>query len=408
MTRARPSRDTNGSSLGLDASAANITATDGVTVTSDSARLGRITAGGPLSVQTFGAITTTQPIASAGPLLLASNAGAVNIDADLTSDQSLTAAADLIGVGPGVTVRADATGGPGDISFQSQGDVTADPTSLIVAGAGAPSGNVTVRAGLGAGGGNIVLGRVTGQTVFIQSQSDDLANEGDITLAGAVLGTTGVTALTNDIAVAGQPAGVFQVLGRVTSGGFIDLENLGPGTFTVGPNARIASSGGQVFLYAGGDTMIDPGAAISGVSLLDHTVGALTIASGATVSTTGTSPAPIAPVIPAGSDFVRASGLNLAASQMTILGTVNAGPSNDIYVEVLGGGPAVIGGAGGAPGFDLTNASFQNLHGRDVIVMGGPGEATGAGIQPRDPGSDARTRPISRPCGWERRAAKAS
>jgi len=39
----------------------------------------------------------------------------------------------------------------------------------------------------------------------------------------------------------------------------------------------------------------------------------------------------------------------------------------------------VIGGPGGGAGFDLSNTSFANLSARDVIIMGGPGEATGPG-----------------------------
>jgi filamentous hemagglutinin family protein len=370
----------NGTSLGLDASAGAITAAQGLEVVSDSARLGPISAGGGVDVETFGAITATGPVSAGGPILLASNGGAVNVDANLTSDAGVTAAGDLITVGPKVTIQADALGdGAGDLSLQSQGDVAADPTSTLLAGASpaAPTSNVTVRAGLGAGGGNIALGAVEGQNVFVQSQSNGFAKEGSIVLAGNVTGPASVRVLTNDIAAAGQPAGTFQVLGAVTSGGLVDLENLGPGTFTVGPTARVTSTGGQVFLYAGGDALID--GQVTGVSLLDHTVGALTIAAGASVAVTGTAAAPVAPEIPAGSEFVRASGLNLAASQMTIAGTVNAGAANDIYIEVLGGGPATVGGTGGAAGFDLTDASFQNLHGRDVIVMGGPGEAEGPG-----------------------------
>jgi hypothetical protein len=146
----------------------------------------------------------------------------------------------------------------------------------------------------------------------------------------------------------------------------------------------VRSTGDQVFVTDGGNTSVEAGASIIGMSIFDHTTGALTIAPGAILSTTGTSPAPAAPVIPFGTEFQRSSGLNLAAGTLDIQGAVTAGSAgapDDILIEALNAaGPAVIGGAGGGPGFNLTNASFAHLSGRDIIIMGGPGEGQGPGV----------------------------
>ncbi|HEY5070995.1 MAG TPA: filamentous hemagglutinin N-terminal domain-containing protein [Caulobacteraceae bacterium] len=376
-----------GSSIGLDASGGAIDAANGLAITSDSAKLGRVTLGGPLSVLTYGDISTTSPISAGGAALLASAAGAVTVGADVTASGSISAAGQRIAVGPEVTLRSDAMGQTGGgIVLTSAGDVTADPSSSLVAGvdAAAPTGNVTVRAGGGPQGGNIVLGRISGARVFVQSNSQTVAGQGAITLAGDIEGTLGVNVLVNDVNAAGSSAGGLSILGAVTSTGFLDVENLGTGAFVIGPGARLTSSGGQVFLYAGGDTTVSPGAQITGVSILDHTLGLLTIASGASLTTTGSAPAPIGPVIPAGSDFQRGSGLNLAAANIDIQGSVTAGRAaapDDIYIEVLGpaGATAVIGGPGGGSGFDLSNASFAALSARNIVIMGGPGEASGPG-----------------------------
>ena len=383
-----------GSSIGIDASGGVIEATDGLSISTDSAELGRVEVGGALDVTTYGGLTITAPVRVGGAALFDSTAGQVAFNADVTADGSISAAGNTIAISADTVLRSDALGeGAGGINLASAGDVTAAPSSSLVAGSSAaePDDPVTVRAGSGEAGGDIVLGAVAASRVFVQSQSQGSAEEGAITLADAVDGVEGVTVLVNDVNSAGEAAGALQVLGAVTSQGVVDIENLGPGALDVGTGASLASSASQVFLYAGGDTTVASGARITGVSILDHTVGTLTIAGGAALATTGSSPAPIAPVIPSGSDFQRASGLNLAAGSMVIQGSVTAGTASapdDIYIEVLGpaGATAVIGGAGGGSGFDLSNASFANLSARDVIIMGGPGEsiAPGASLQIQD------------------------
>ena len=376
-----------GSSIGLDASGGVIRATEGMSVTTDSATLGAVTIGGALDVDAYGAITLAGAASVGGSALIGSGAGAVAFDANFSASQAVTANAQTILVGPNVTVHSDSAGaGAGALILSSAGDITADPSSLLIGGADAavPTSAVTVRAGAGAQGGNIVLGEVSASRVFVQSQSRGSGSEGNITLAGDVLGSQGITVLVNDVGAAGTGAGDLRVQGAVTSAGLVDIENLGPGLSAFGPGAEVTSTGNQVFLYSGGDTTLAGGAKLSGVSLLDHTLGTLTVASGATIATTGSAAAPVSSVIPYGSEFTRQSGLNLAAGNMIIQGSVRAGATaspGDIYIEVLGnpGATAVIGGAGGATGFDLSNASFANLGGRNIVIMGGPGEATAPG-----------------------------
>lgn len=376
-----------GSSIGINAAGGTMDAVNGISISTDSAQLGRVRAGGSLDVDTYGDVTTTAPISVGGGALIDSAAGSVALNADITADGLIYVAANAITVGRDVTLHSDALGaGQGGIVLSSAGDITADPTSNLVAGASAgdPDDPVSIRAGSGASGGNIVLGGAWGTEVFVQSQSHGVATQGSITLAGEVDGVDGVNVLINNAEAAGAPAGDLRILGDVASGGVVDVEDTGSGAMVVGSGASLTSSGSQVFLYSGGNTTVSSGAKVTGVSVLDYTVGTLTIAPGAAVATTGSTAAPIAPVIPSGSDFQRASGLNLAAGNMVIGGSVAAGtPSapDDIYIEVLGpaGATAVIGGAGGGTGFDLSNASFGNLHGRDIVIMGGPGEASGPG-----------------------------
>jgi filamentous hemagglutinin family protein len=375
------------SSIGIDASAATIEAANGLSISTNSATLGRIDVGGALSVDTYGDIAATAPITAGGAALFDSTAGAVAFNANVTADGSIFAGGAAVTVGAGAILHSDALGeGLGGIDIMSIGGVAAAPSSSLVAGSSAaePADPVTIRAGSGPGGGDIVAGAIAGNRVFIQSQSQGNAGEGAITLAGKIEGPEGVTVLINDVTAAGEPAGDLQIQGAVASQGVVDIENLGPGALDVGTGASLTSSGSQVFLYSGGETTVATGARVAGASILDHTLGTLTVASGASLATTASTPAPIAPVIPYGSDFQRATGLNLAAGSMVIQGSVTAGTASapdDIYIEVLGpaGATAVIGGAGGGPGFDLSNASFSNLSARDVIIMGGPGEATAPG-----------------------------
>jgi filamentous hemagglutinin family protein len=378
----------SGSSIGVDASSATINATNGMFVWTDSAKLGRVTLGAPLDVETYGDLALTAPVSvAAGGAQLNSVTGMVAIDANLTADQSIGATGQTITVGPGVTVRSDALGAAnGGIVLAAAGDVSADPTSLLIAGTdpAAPTDSVTVTAGDAPTGGNITVGSVSGVDVFIHAKSQGVAGQGALTLAGNIVGSDSVTAFIDDVTTQNNPTGDLRVLGNVSSAGFVDIENLGTGALILGPGATVRSTGDQVFLTDGGNTSVDAGASIIGVSIFDHTTGALTIASGASLSTTGTSPAPTTPVIPAGSEFQRASGLNLAAGTLDIQGAVTAGSAgapDDIYIEALNTtGPAVIGGAGGGSGFNLTNASFAHLSGRDVVIMGGPGEGQGAGV----------------------------
>ncbi|HEY5106975.1 MAG TPA: filamentous hemagglutinin N-terminal domain-containing protein [Caulobacteraceae bacterium] len=373
------------SSIGVDASSATLTATNGLLILTDSARLGSTILGGPLDVETYGDIAIVAPVTVGAGAQLNSARGAVAIDANLTANQDIGAAGQTISVGPNVTVRSDSLGaGNGGIVLGAVGDVVADPTSLLIAGilAASPTDNVTVNAGLGPQGGNLSVGSVSGVNLFIHAQSRAVPGEGALTLAGTIVGTASILAYVDDVTDANNPTGPLQILGAVSSSGFIDIENLGTGAMVVGPGASVQSSGDQVFLTDGGDTTFESGARLTGVSFFDHTAGALTIAAGASVTTTGTSRAPSAPLIPFGGEFQRSSGLNLAAGTLNIAGSVTAGTPaapDDIYIEVLGAGPATIGGSGGGAGFDLTNASFSHLSARDVIVMGGPGEAEGPG-----------------------------
>jgi filamentous hemagglutinin family protein len=375
-----------GSSIGLDASGATITAANGMFVSTDSATLGRLTLGGSLDVETYSDITLAAPVSVGADVQLNSVVGALAINADLTADQGVNAADQTIAVGPGVIVRSDALGGQnGGVVLNASGNVTADPTSLLIAGVdpAAPTDDVTVIAGTGPQGGDISLGSVSGRNLFIHAQSQGVPGEGALTLGGNVVGTQSVLTFIDDVATQNNPTGALQILGNVSSAGLIDIENLGGGALVVGPGAVVRSSAGQVFLTDGGNTSVDAGARISGVSVFDHTLGLLTIAAGASVATTGTSPDPTAPLIPSGGEFQRASGLNLAAGAVDIQGSVTAGTPtapDDIYIEALAAsGPVMIGGAGGASAFDLSNAQFGHFTARNVIFMGGPGEGQGPG-----------------------------
>ncbi len=78
------------------------------------------------------------------------------------------------------------------------------------------------------------------------------------------------------------------------------------------------------------------------------------------------------------------SGLTLNAAGFNIQGSVTAGTGagrDDIFIQPLGS-PAqlTIGGSPGAGGVQLSNATFSHLTARNVIVLGGPGEGQGAGM----------------------------
>lgn len=265
-----------GSSIGINAAGGTMDAVNGISISTDGAQLGRVRAGGSLDVDTYGDVTTTAPISVGGGALIDSAAGSVALNADITADGLIYVAANAITVGRDVTLHSDALGaGQGGIVLSSAGDITADPASNLVAGASAgdPDDPVSIRAGSGASGGNIVLGGAWGTEVFVQSQSHGVATQGSITLAGAVDGVDGVNVLINNAEAAGAPAGDLRILGDVASGGVVDVEDTGSGAMVVGSGASLTSSGSQVFLYSGGNTTVSSGAKVTGVSVLDYTVG---------------------------------------------------------------------------------------------------------------------------------------
>ncbi len=375
------------SSIGVDASGASITATNGVYILSNSAKLGAAQVGGPLDVETYGDIAVTAPLTIGGRTTLNSIAGAVDLGADITGQQSISASAQAITVGPGVTIRSDSLGAAnGGVTLSSAGDIIADASSLLVAGpdAAAPTDNITLNAGTGAAGGDITLGGIAGYDVYTQAFSGGATGRGAITFKGSAYGAHSLLASVDDVSSQNQPTGALSILGSFKSGGFIDIENLGSGSVIVGPGANVQSTGNQVFVYSGGATTVAAGGQVTGASILVHTVGLLTVASGATLSTTGAPAAVTAPVLPYGAEYQRTTGLNLAAGSVSIQGAVTAGGAgarDDILFEVLKtAAPAVIGGTGGGAGFNLTNADFGHLTARNVVIMSGPGEANGAGV----------------------------
>ena len=374
----------NGSTVGVDASGGAIVAANGLTLVTQSAKLGPLSVGGSLGVSTYDALNLTQSAAVGGSATLASATGVLAFNGNLSVNGSLLGSGRSITVGPNVPLRSDALGaGRGGLVLSSQGDVLADATSLLVAGmnTSSPTDNVTVKAGSSAASGGITLGQVSAVQAFVQSHSAGKAGRGAITLNGPVQGVRGVTVLVNDTTAVGSPGGDLNILGNVVSSGFVDAENLGSGALTIGGN--VSSTGGQVFLYSVGNGTVLSGGTVSGASVFDHTSGALNVAAGGVIRNTGTSPAPVAPIIPAGSDTQRASGLNLSAASLIISGSVVAGSPaapDDIYIEALtpSGATATIGGPSGS-GFTLSNASFGQLTARNVIVMSGPGESQAPG-----------------------------
>jgi filamentous hemagglutinin family protein len=375
------------SSIGVDTSNAAITAGHGMLVSSDSAILGETSVGGALDVEAYGDITVAAA-ATAGPsVTLNSQAGALAINADVTAAGFISANDQAISVSSGITVRSDSQGETnGGITFLSAGDIAAASSSLLVAGAvqQAPSDTITLVGGIGVGGGTASFGAISGSAVSIQNLSEAVSGQGGITFNGPVYGRDRVSVFVDDVSSQGGNTGAFNVLANISSAGFIDMENLGKGAMAFGPGVAVTSTGNQVFLSGGGDTTFAAGSQVTGVSILERTLGALTIASGAGLTTTG-APQPLnGAVLPYGAEFRRASGLNLAAGTMDIQGSVTAGGANardDILIEVWGtGAPAVIGGAPGGAGFDLSNASFSHLTGRNVVIMSGPGETSGPGV----------------------------
>ena len=267
----------NGSTTTLDTTAGTITASGGgVYIAGDTVKLGTITAAGDLKVNTYNDITAVGPESAGGVLSLAtSGPGGVAIDANLKAATNVSILADHATIGPGVTVQADDAGSTaGQLLVATQGDLTMDKTSLLLAGAStsAPSGPVVISTGeynSSNYGGEAVLGGVSGSAITIASGMVSGVG-GDLTLNALVHATGAVTlvadnALTINSGAAVQSdmtaptAPVWPVVTSTDPGVSITAASLNlSGTITSGP----ASGRGDVLIRdTSGGTALVGGAA---------------------------------------------------------------------------------------------------------------------------------------------------
>ena len=366
------------SSIGVDASNAQITATDGLYITTDSLILGKASIGGPVDLETYGDLVLTQPLISglnqsanlSGDMRLASN-GTVGV---VTVNAALNVAGDL-------TVAA-----PGAITFNAP--ATVNGSALFVNG---PTGSVNIDAALTVGGDLNVFdqpGTGGGPVNFnapVGVGGSSFINATDVKLDNMNLGGT------LDV----EPSGNIEVAGNVTASGGIVLFT-GTGSVTTDPGVSL-DAGGQIFMEADGDITL--GGPVIGLAFGAFAVGGtVTVAPTASITTTGVSTAPawpLANVNEVAGPGTTADGpfnaLTLAGARIDIEGPVTSGPAgdrNDIYVQDLAGltqtpavaGPAVVGGAGGATGFQLSESAIQLLTGRNLIVLGGPGSPASSNV----------------------------
>ena len=296
-------------------------------------------------------------------------------------------------------VRSDAKGtgaaGTAIVSIDAHNSYLADPTSLVVAGASqsAPTSSVTIVAGdnKAGTGGNLTAGPTSGVNVHLTADgsTQEEGGNGNLTIAGAVLGTQGVFAYSNPTDDGSLP-GAVTISANVTSGGIIDVRSMGTGAITLntgtgsGPTV-VSSSGGAVYMLANDNNLsIGSNVQVTGVTMDLVSFGTLSVASGATVNTTGSSTGPTWPEVPqtvvagSGGAAPTITSLNLAAENINLAGSVTSGKSgarDDIYIQALGAPSLVtVGGTSGPAGFDLTSSSFGELTGRTIVVEAGYGE----------------------------------
>lgn len=364
-----------GSSIGVNAANATITATHGLFIDTDSLVLGKAAIGGPIDLETYGNLVLTQPVTSgltptlSGDVRLASNGPA-----------------GIVTVGGPLNVRGDLTiAAAGAITLSAPAQVNGSATFV-----NAPTGSLNVDAPLTAGGGLNVFdqpGTSGGPVKFnapVAVGSDTFINGTNINLGSMQLG--------GDLEI--EPAGNVVFAGNVDAGGGIALI-LGSGSVTTGSGVAL-NADGQIFMQANGDITL--GGPVTAKAFDAFAIGgALTVAPTASITTTGTSPAPIWPIantseLGAPTPPTLADGpdnpITLGAARLVIEGPVTAGPAgdrNDIYLQDIAGltaapgvrpGPLVVGGAPGAAGFQISDAELKLLTGRNLIILGGPAAAS--------------------------------
>lgn len=389
--------------LTLHASTGDITAGAGASLDGGAAAVavhsdqGAVTlgaaSGGSLQIRAAKAVTLNDALTATGAVdvqgaSIAANAGIAGGDIDLSTNGAVSVAANqtlqaqdaldvsatAITLGAKSVLQGDAAGsGLGRVYLQAAA-LTADPTSLLLAGPSTSSltGGITVLVT-----GDVALGRMSGDSVYVEAT-------GDVTVAGAVqAGAGGVSIDPGDLDIDAD----------IGSGGAIDLATAG-GALTIGSGVSITSTGDQVVLRSDGDLTISSGASITGVSLLAETQGVLHLAQTASLTTTGQATAPTWPIVPnsittEGEGALVVSGLNIAAAGLDLQGTITAGSANardDVYVTALGEPSAVVvGGADSTSGFHLSNAAVGHITARNLIVTAGEGEeGVNANIQVQD------------------------
>ena len=338
-----------------------------------------------------GDIQILGPMNSGGSIdLLQSGSGDVYFGGVVTAVHGVTVAAPTIHLGPGAVISSDSGGqGAGDVHLAALGDFTADPTSDLIGGPGpnSPTAGVFVSSGGGGSGAVLTSGGVHGLDVTLYAYGSP-QQASSLVIAGPVY--AGRSFLAQGAASnAGSGAVDLRVSGGVTSGGSIDIRSLGSGGLTIASGGSL-SGAGNVYLETAGDLVVSGQA--SGGALAAVSQQTLSVTQGGSLATTGTSPAPTWPVIPqnlimpsgASPQTPTLSGLTLAATGINIQGSVTAGTGasrDDIFIQPLGSTTQLtIGGASGAGGVQLSDALFSHLTGRNVIVLGGPGEGQGPGM----------------------------
>jgi filamentous hemagglutinin len=338
-----------------------ITAARDVTVTADPAGAGQ----GALALKVLA------PVSAGGAIDLRSSGGALVIGANLTGDGAVSGAGQDISVSPGVTVRSDAKGlGASNLQLAAVASFNAAASSQLVGGSIArpTSANVTVTAG----GGDLLAGQVSGADVLLSAYGK--AGGSSLTLAGAVASGQGLTVLGNPGGVGPGPVAI-KSLANLTSGAGLEIRGQGGGDMTIGAGARL-SAAGDVYLDSSANLAVS--GQVSGRALSAVAGQTLTIGPGGSLTATGASSAPGWPnapknlITPAPSDsqMPAMTGLTLASASLDLQGAVSA-LGADVYVQPLGSpSSAVIGGAAGQGGFQLSNAQVARIAARNLLFLG--------------------------------------
>lgn len=333
-----------------------------------------------------GAMTTAGDIVVSGQSIVVNggmSASGIDLEADdavtiaagqtLKADGQLSLYADTISVGANAVLQGDAAG-------TGKGGVLLDANTSVTANAtsqllaGSSTSKLTGAVTVYASG-DVQLGQALGNSIQVSTS-------GDVTLSGAIQGVSSVSVDPGDLDVDAD----------VSSGGVIFLSTAG-GALTVAPGVRITSTGGLVDLSSDGDLTVGSGASVTGVSLLAETGGTLHLASGASLATTGQAQAPTwplvtAPIVGGGEGPAVVSGMVIIAAGLDLQGAITAGQSgarDDVYFIGSGeSGPIVVGGADSSSGFHLSNSAVGRITARNLIVMAGFNEGDGADIQVQD------------------------